>query len=214
MSIDVVLADDHRIMREALRSSLEKASDINVVGEAEDGRAAINLAMELHPHVVVMDISMPNLNGIEATRILKSRKPEIKVVGLSQHFNKYYIMAMVEAGADGFVPKKDSSVEELAQSIYSVADGGFYLSPKIARSVAQAALDPKEIFKNEKYKLTTRETEVLQLVAEGKTTKEIATDLKISEKTVECHRGQIKNKLNLGSIAEQTKFAMRQGLTD
>ena len=214
MSIEVVLADDHRIMREALRNSLEKASDINVVGEAEDGRAAISLAVELNPRVVVMDISMPNLNGIEATRILKSKKPEIKVVGLSQHFNKYYIMAMVEAGADGFVPKKNSSIDELAQSIYSVADGGFYLSPSIAREVAQAALDPKEIFKNEKYKLTTRETEVLQLVAEGKTTKEIATVLNISEKTVECHRGQIKNKLNLSSIAEQTKFAMKQGLTE
>ena len=189
---------------------------MQVVAEANDGRSAVQLAQELQPDVVVMDVGMPGLNGIEATRQITNREPDAKVVALSMHSDRRFMGEMLKAGAKGYL-LKDGAFEELATAIRSVVANKVYLSPRIAdvvvddyvrRTPGQNPGDTSAFAK-----LTPREREVLQLMAEGRATKEIAMDLKVSIKTVETHRRQIMEKLQIHSVAELTKYAIREGLT-
>lgn len=213
MSIRIILADDHRIMREGLCHLLVKQQDFEMVAEADDGIMAARLTLQLSPDVVVMDVSMPNLNGIEATRQIIAKNPNVKVIALSMCSAKQFVVEMLKAGASGYM-LKDCAFEELVYAIHTVLKGQIYLSPGIATFVIKdylhsSKVDPSSVFSI----LTDREREVLQLIAEGKTTKEIAFFLNVSTKTIETHRQQIMNKLDIHSIAELTKYAIREGLT-
>ena len=213
MSKKVFLADDHEIMREGLSVLLRKNSDMEVVGQAADGRNAVSMACELRPDVILMDIAMPNLNGIEATRQLISKLPNAKVMALSTHSSKSVVVKMLRAGASGYM-LKDSAFEELITGINAMIEGRTYLCTKIANVVLSDYMnmlaDPKRYGGDE---LTPREREVLQLVAEGATTKDIASGLHVSVKTVDSHREHIMNKLNIHNVAELTKYAIREGVT-
>lgn len=213
MSPKVFLTDDHKIMREGLRVLLEKHPRFEVVGEAEDGLEFIKNVRDLRPEVVVMDIGMPNLNGIEATRKIVAEMPKIKIVGFSMHADRRFIVEMLKAGASAYL-LKDSASEELIVAIRAVLADRIYLSPSLADAVIKDYIDniPRDSFSVFSI-LTAREREVLQLIAEGKNTKSIASQLYISVKTVETYRQNIKDKLNLSSIAELTKCAVREGLT-
>ena len=213
MSIRVLLSDDHRIMREGLRSLLEKEPDIELVGEAEDGRSTLELASRLKPQVVVMDISMPGLNGIDATRKLLEKLPSVKVLALSMHTDQRFIEGMLRAGATGYLPK-DCASEELVRAIRTVLSNQTYLSPSIADVVRRDYLSQRRGADISVSRgLTDREREVLQLMAEGQNTKEIASRLQVSVKTIETFRQHIMQKLDLHSLAELTKYAIREGLT-
>lgn len=213
MAIKVLLADDHIIVREGLRSLLEKDTGVSVICVAQDGREAVQAARDLQPDVVVMDIGMPGLNGIEATRCIMAENDNIRVLVLSMHSARRYVLEALSAGAKGFI-LKDCASEELGRAIRIVASEGTYLSPKIAdiivkdfmQNVSPATTDSVSLLSN-------REREVLQLVAEGHNTKEIAFLLGVSVKTVETHRQQIMKKLDLQSVAALTRFAIREGLT-
>jgi len=210
--VRVLLADDHQILRQGLRTLLEREPDVRVVGEATDGREAVAQAAALRPDVVVMDLSMPGLNGIEATRRIVAAQPKTKVVGLSMHADRQYVRAMFEAGAAGYL-LKNSAYEELLSALRVVVGGRPFVSPAIADVVLdalrvgarEAAAAPAE--------LTAREREVLQLLAEGHTSKEIAAQMCIALSTVETYRRHIMIKLDLHSIAELTRYAIRRGLT-
>lgn len=208
----VLLVDDHAMMRDGLRAVLDRAG-VEVVGEAADGRSAIAEAARLRPDVVVMDIAMPGLNGIDATRLLLSELPGTRVLALSMNADKRYVTAMLAAGAAGYLLKNSAS-DELLSALKVVARGQTYLSPAVAGGVVDDALRPRNAIRetNEKA-LTAREREVLQLLAEGNSSKEIAAALKIALPTVETHRRQIMEKVGLRSIAELTKYAIREGLT-
>ena len=219
----VLLADDHRIVREGLRSLLEAQDDIEVVAEAADGRQALEMAAEHEPDIVVMDVAMPQLNGIEATRRLVSDQPETKVVALSMHSDRRYVSEALKAGASGYL-LKDGAFDELVSAIRAVVANKVYLSPRVAGVVVDAYVrrlpgedagnaHPERRDGNAFHKLTVREREVLQLMAEGFATKEIAARLHVSVKTVETHRRQLMDKLQLYSVAEVTKYAIREGLT-
>jgi DNA-binding NarL/FixJ family response regulator len=213
MAIRVVLADDHQMVRDGLRSLIEDAPDMEVIAEAEDGRRAVELALELRPDVVVMDVAMPDLNGIEAAAKITSEAPNVRVVGLSVHSDRRFVQGMLSAGASGYV-LKDAAFEELEDALRAAAAGRVYLSPDVAgvvvegfvRSASPSPSSPFEV-------LTPREREVLQLLAEGKRTKEIASILGVSVKTVESHRSRTMKKLDVHSVAELTKYAIREGLT-
>ena len=210
----VLLAEDHTIVRKGLRSLLDKETGIKVVGEAEDGREAIAKAEELHPDVVVMDIAMPGLNGLEATRQIKKRFPDIKIIILTMHTNKEYVSQTLKAGASGYLVKK-AAPDELISAINAVHKGNSFLSPSISRMVIDEYIQrSKEISEGEEgfEQLTVREREVLQLIAEGRKTREIAELLYISIKTVETHRAHIMNKLDIHSTAELTRYAIRKGI--
>ncbi len=210
----VLLAEDHTIVRKGLRSLLDKETGIKVVEEAEDGREAILKAEELHPDVVVMDIAMPWLNGLEATRQIKKRFPDIKIIILTMHANEEYILQSLKAGASGYLVKKAAPVE-LISAINAVHKGNSFLSPSISRTVIDEYIRrSKEISEGEEgfEQLTVREREVLQLIAEGRKTREIAELLYISIKTVETHRAHIMNKLDIQSTAELTRYAIRKGI--
>jgi len=213
MTIKILLADDHKIVREGLRSLLEKHADIGVIAEAGNGRTAVELTRKLSPDVVVMDISMPDLNGIEATRQIISARPEVKVIALSMHSDKRFVVGMFQAGASGFL-LKDCAFEELASAILAVRANQKYLSPRVAGVMIEDYLQsfPPEDDSASSV-LTGREREVLQLLAEGWSTKKIASHLHVSVKTVETHRRQLMNKLDIHTIAELTKYAIREGLT-
>jgi len=213
MSTRIILADDHGIMREGLRALLEKQPGIEVIAEAENGRTTVELSRELKPDVVIIDIAMPDLNGIEATRQIVAESPGIKVIALSMHSDRKFVREMLSAGASGYM-LKDSAFEELDKAISTVNDNKTYLSPGIADTVVKDYLG-KIVTDNSaaSIALTNREREVLQLFAEGKTTKQIASLLFVSIKTIETHRKQIMDKLGLNSIAELTKYAIREGLT-
>ncbi len=210
----VLLAEDHTIVRKGLRSLLDKETGIEVVGEAEDGREAIVKAEELHPDVVVMDIAMPGLNGLEATRQIKKRFSDIKIIILTMHANEEYILQSLKAGASGYLIKK-AAPAELISAINAVHKGHSFLSPSISRMVIDEYIRrSKEISEGEEgfEQLTVREREVLQLIAEGRKTREIAELLYISIKTVETHRAHIMNKLDIHSTAELTQYAIRKGI--
>jgi two-component system response regulator NreC len=209
-----IIADDHRIMREGLRSLLERSGDFECIAEADDGYQAVMLATELRPDIVIMDIAMPNLNGIEATRQIKSELPEVEVVVLSMHATRNYVLQVLQAGASAYL-LKDSAFEELSTALLAISRGGMYLSPAITKTAALANLKGGASggIAGQVEHLTKRELQVLQLIAEGKSTKDIAARLELSVKTVETHRKQIMDKLEIRSIAGLTKYCIREGLT-
>ena len=209
-----IIADDHRIMREGLRSLLEKSGRFECIAEADDGYQAVKLARELHPDIVIMDIAMPNMNGIEATRQIKTELPEVEVIVLSMHATKNYVSQVLQAGASAYL-LKDSAFEELSTALLAISRGGMYLSPAIAKAAALANLKAGSAGGGGRLteNLTKREMQVLQLIAEGRSTKDIAARLSLSVKTVETHRKQIMDKLEIRSIAGLTKYCIREGLT-
>ena len=213
MSLRILLADDHRIMREGLRSLLEKQPDTEVIAEAENGRTTVQMSRRFKPDVVLMDIIMPDLNGIDATRQILAELPDIKVIALSMHADKKFVVEMLGAGASGYL-LKDTAFEELGKALHTVVNNRTYLSPKIAGLMAED-YSPSSATKDSLVApvLTNREREVIQLLAEGKTTKQIASLLNVSVKTVETHRKKIMDKLGTNSVAELTKYAIREGLT-
>ena len=213
--IKVILADDHQIVRHGLRSLLSAEPDIEVVGEADNGRAVVRLVQELSPQVVIMDISMPDLNGIEATRQILTDCSGVKVIALSMHSDSLFVLNMFKAGASGYL-LKDCALEELVKAVRTVMNRKIYLSPSISDIVVKDFVigwSPEDSSSSAYSILTAREREVLQLMAEGKTTNQIAESLCISVKTVEAHRKQLMTKLDIHSVAELTKYAIRQGLT-
>ncbi len=212
MTIKIILADDHRIIREGLRALLEKEHGVEVIAEAADGRTTVKLCRELVPDVVIMDITMPDLNGIEATHQILSEMPDIKVIALSMHSDKRFVSEMLNAGALGYL-LKDAAFEELSDALRAINNNQLYLSAQLEglKDYLGRVRTP-QVFDSPPT-LTTREREVLQLLAEGKTTHQIASSLCLSGKTVAAHRTQIMNKLGLKSIAELTKYAIREGLT-
>ena len=213
MTTKILLADDHTILREGLRSLIDGLPDMEVIGEASNGREAVQVAVQKRPDVVVMDVNMPDLNGIEATRQLLKELPDVKVIGLSMYSDKRFVAGMLSAGASGYM-LKSNAFDELSSALKTVISGGVYLNPKVAAVVAG---DYRERMLKEKrdivHILTAREREVLQLIAEGRSSKDIASSLHVSEKTVHSHRQNIMEKLNLHSIAELTKYAIREGIT-
>lgn len=212
MTIRVLLADDHQIIRDGLCSLLTNEPDIEVVGEADNGRATVEMTQRLKPDIVVMDITMPGLNGIEATRQVRAMSSDIKVLALSMHSDKQFVAGALHAGASGYV-LKNCAFKELVQAIRIVAVNQTYLSPKIADIVVESYVRHRPLPASSLSVLTPREREVLQLIAEGKTVKEIAAALYLSHKTIEKHREQIQRKLKAHSVAELTKYAIREGLT-
>ena len=213
MTIKIILADDHQIVRQGLRTLLDAEPDMKIVGEADNGRKTMGLAHELAPDVIIMDISMPDLNGIDATRQILLKSPEVKIIALSMHSDSLFVMNMFKSGALGYL-LKDCALEELVKAIRTVMRQKTYISPGLSDILIKDFANhwggaPVSAY----VVLTAREREVLQLMAEGKTTMQIAGSLKVSSKTVEAHRKQIMNKLGLHSVAELTKYAIRQGLT-
>ncbi len=202
--IKVLVVDDHAILRDGIRSLLESQEDILVVGEAADGTEAIEQTGKFFPDVVLMDISMPNMNGLEATRIIKEKFPKVQVLVLTQHDNREYISLALQAGASGYVLKR-SGRRELLNAVRQVHEQGAFLADKVAREVLQeySQVDSSQ----EEHVLTAREREVLQLLVNGKSNKEIALSLGISPKTVSVHRTNIMNKLGVQNTVELIRFA-------
>jgi two-component system, NarL family, response regulator NreC len=211
--IRILLADDHTVMRRGLRLLLEQQADFEVVGEAGDGRQAVDLAATLHPAVAVLDIGMPLLNGIEATRQIIVADAAIAVVVLSMHSDEAYVLRALKAGAKGYL-LKNSAEADLIQAVHAVSEGKSFFSPVIGRMLLEdymRQVSKKEV--EDSYDLlTAREKEILQLVAEGKTNKEVATILNLSVYTVESHRGNLLTKLNLHSVPELILYAVRKGI--
>jgi two-component system NarL family response regulator len=212
MTIRAVLVDDHEMMREGLRSILKRIDDLEIVGEAADGPAAVDLAGRLNPDIVVMDVGMADLNGIDATRRIKAANPNTLVIGLSMHSDRHYVVSMLDAGASGYV-LKGAAGNELILAINAARKGESYLSPAIKDVVAEPVggedgRQPDTVYS----KLGSREREVLQLLAQGNASKEIAMRMHISVRTVETHRRNIMQKLDLHSVADLVKYAVRQGL--
>ena len=212
-TLRILLADDHIVMRTGLRALLERQPHLEVVGESENGRETVTLAGSLRPDVVVMDVGMPVLNGIEATQTIVTQCPTIAVVILSMHADESYVMRALKAGARGYL-LKDSAAADLIGAIQAISQGKSFFSPKVSRILAEdyvrvlkqkGAVDTYDL-------LTSREREILQLLAEGKTNKEVATALNISPYTVETHRGHILQKVNLHNSAELVLYAVRKGI--
>lgn len=213
MNIKVLLVDDHAIIREGLRSLLEKQHGMEVVADTDNGRKAFDLVGELLPDIVIMDITMRGLNGIEATRRIIAEFPSVKVIALSIHSKRRFVADMLSAGATGYI-LKECLFDELVHAIKAVNAGGRYLSPRITDVVVSDYVKRLSVSADSPFEaLKTREREVLQLVAEGKSTKQIALELHVSTKTIEANRRQIMEKLHIHSIAELTKYAVREGLT-
>jgi two-component system, NarL family, response regulator NreC len=211
--IRIVLADDHKLMRSGVRVLLERQQDFTVVGEASDGREAVALVNSQKPDVLVMDIGMPNLNGIEAAAQITQSHPEISIVMLSMHSDESYVLRALNAGAKGYL-LKDSAETDLIRAVHSVADGKSFFSPAVSKVLLDDYVrklkrsgtdDPYDL-------LTPREREVLQLVAEGKSNKEVAQLLNLSVYTVETHRSNIMEKLNLHGVPELILYAVRKGV--
>ena len=213
MVVKILIADDHRMVREAIGSLLSNQPGLEVVGGAEDGRTAVQLARELQPDVVVTDIAMPNLNGIEATRKIVHELPGVKVIALSERSDRFSVQEMLKAGALGYV-LKSCAFEELVSAIRSVVSNQTYISSQISGMVPEEYIHRLPKHETPAYSaLTPREREVLRLIAKGKSTKVIAEELYLSPKTIEWHRSRIMKKLGVKSIAELVKYAMREGLT-
>lgn len=211
MSIRVLLADDHAIVREGLRSMLEREPGVEIVADVGDGRTAVKTALQVKPDLVIMDISMPDLNGIEATRQITTELKRTKVICLSMHREKKFVGAMLRAGASGYVLKNDVT-KELTDAVRKVMSGGLYLSPVMAADVVKEFVRGRPPEKGAFADLSEREREVLQLIAEGSSTKDIATRLHLSEKTVAAHREHIMAKLDLHSVVDLTRYALREGI--
>lgn len=212
MSIRIVLADDHQMILAALRSLLEKEPDIAVVGVAGDGPGLLELVERTAPDVAVVDVGMPGMSGIEATRRLHAARPLTKVIALSAYSDKRFVMEMLEAGAKGYLIKA-SAGDELPRAIRAIAQGQTYLCPEVAGSIVDAARSKASQERDGVVRLGRREREVLSLLAEGKVSSEIAARMHIAPSTVEVHRRNIMRKLDLHSVAELTKYALREGLT-
>lgn len=215
LEIKILFADDHEVFHDCIKALFDTHATIRVLATVSDGRSAVRLAQELAPDVVVMDLAMPLLNGIEATRQIVSANDQAKVLALSSHKERKFILSVLKAGARGYVVK-DSAISELIHAIEAVAAGRMYLSPSITDVVLESLLvedggEGAEI--NPVEKLSTREREILQLLAEGKNAREIAELLNLSPKTVESHRNNIMHKVGADSLPELTKIAIREGLT-
>lgn len=209
----VLIAEDHGVVRQGLRALIEEEPDIEVIGEAEDGLEVVELAKQSLPDVILMDITMPNLNGVEATRFILENHPNIRIIALSVHFDKHFVMEMLRAGASGYV-LKSYLFDEVLRALRTVGSGQHYLSPKITEIVLDDYIPLiTKTEESSKEHLTTRERQVIQLLAEGKTTKQIALQLHVSPKTVDSNRRQVMKKLGISSVAELTKYAIREGLT-
>jgi two-component system, NarL family, response regulator NreC len=209
-AIRILLADDHAVVRQGFKMILNAQADMEIVGEAGNGREAVDLVEKLKPDVVVMDVAMPELNGIEATRRVSDVSPHTRVIALSMHKDSVYVREVLRAGARGYL-LKDSGAGDLVSAVRAVACGEGYLSPAVSNAVLD---DYRRHVTNPIDLLSSREREVLQMLAEGKTNKEIATILNLSVYTVDAHRGRIMEKLNLHSINELVRFAVRNGLID
>jgi DNA-binding NarL/FixJ family response regulator len=208
--IRILLADDHAVVRQGFKMILGAQPDMEIVGEAGNGREAVEAAEKLRPDIVVMDVAMPELNGIEATRRITDSSPHTRILALSMHKDSVYVREILRAGARGYL-LKDSPAPDLVAAVRAVASGEGYLSPAVSNAVLD---DYRRHVTNPIDLLTSREREVLQMLAEGKTNKEIAVVLNLSVYTVDAHRGRIMEKLNLHSINELVRFAVRNGLID
>jgi DNA-binding NarL/FixJ family response regulator len=213
MGIRILLAEDHTIVRDGLSRNIQLEKDMEIVGQAEDGLSTIELTRKLSPDIVIMDISMPDLNGMEAARQICHELPSVRIIVLSMHSAKRFVTEMFKIGAMGYL-LKDCDYEELIRAIRTVAEGRKYLSPSISDAIVEDAVhngagSPSDAFTI----LTPRERQVLQLMAEGNTTKQIGLRLYISPKTVEAHRLRVMNKLDIDNVAQLTKYAIQEGLT-
>ena len=207
--IKVLLVDDHAILRDGIRALLDLKDDLEIVGEASEGKEAVEKAKELAPDVVVMDIAMPGIDGLEATRRIKKKYPQIQVLVLTQHDDKEYVLSAIKAGASGYVPKRALG-SELVSAIRAVQKGESFLYPSAAAALIEKYREQAEV---EPYvHLTSREREVLTLIAEGQTSRQIAEKLFVSIKTVQGHRTKIMEKLDIHNRAELVKYAVRKGL--
>jgi len=217
LAIRILIADDHKIVCDGLKALLEAQPDMEIVAQADNGREAVKLAQKQKPDMVIMDVAMPDLNGLEAVRQILSNNPRIKVIALSMHADKRYVTGMLSSGASGYI-LKHCAFEELVHAIRIVLSNQVYLSPTIAGIVVKELAQSKrprarQSISASPQTLTSREREVLQLIAEGHSAREIAQRLHLSVKTVETHRRQMMEKLEIRSIADLTKFAIREGLT-
>jgi len=213
MTYSILLADDHTIFRDGLKALIEKQKDLKVVAQASNGRQAIQLANQLIPDLAIIDISMPDLNGFEATKAILKKIPKMKIIALSMHSHRHYIEEMFKAGASAYL-LKDCAIDELTRTVRLVMKGQSYILPAVKtinrddllRILQNTAAPTHDA-------LTTRQREILQLLAEGKSTKQIAATCHISAKTVETHRAHIMEKLHIHNLSDLTKYALREGIT-
>jgi DNA-binding NarL/FixJ family response regulator len=213
MTVRILVADDHCIVRQGLCSLIEAHPEYVVVGQAASGREAVRFMRRLCPEIIIMDIGMPDLNGMDATRMCIEACPRVKVIALSMHADRRYVLGMLKAGAKGYI-LKESAFRELIQAIDAACNHQVYLSPKVAGTVVDNILRPRQPVPPSSFDLlTVKEREVLQMIAEGHPTRGMAAMLNVSIKTVEARRKSIMRKLDLHSIAELTKYAIREGLT-
>lgn len=208
----VVIADDHRLFVDGLRSVLESTGGFEVVGQALSGHEALTMCHDLQPDLLMLDVSMPGLNGIETMRRMSAECPRVRVVMVSMHADRRFVIEALKAGARGYI-LKDTEITGLVDSLRRIMAGEICLGPQITDVVVREVINPDTAASSAFSILSSREREVLQLLAEGKSTKEAADQLNLSPKTIESHRKQLMTKLNLHSIAELTKYAIREGLT-
>lgn len=207
MSIKVLLVDDHAILRDGLRLLIESQSDMEVVGEAENGQTAIDNALKLRPDVIIMDVAMPDMNGIEASSQILAEMPDVKILALSMHSDREYVMDMIKVGVSGYM-EKECVADELIRAIHTVAANETYLTPKIATIVVAEHVDDHSL-----NALTDKEIKVLRLLADGISTRAISDQFDVNIKTIEAHRRRIMQKLQIDNFAELLKYAIRNGLT-
>ncbi len=210
-NIRILLVDDHKMLLHSLKEAIEQEADLSVVAWAENGREAVKLTQKYQPDIIIMDISMPELNGIEAVRQIVKEKPQQKILTLSMHADKHYIIGMLRAGVSGYV-LKTNAFEELACAIRQVAEGNFYVSPEITGVVVSTAISGGSLPCAEENELSSREVEILQLIAEGKNNNSMADMLNISKRTVEIHRQNLRKKLGIDTVAELTRYAVKRGI--
>lgn len=211
MSIKILLAEDQVVMREGLRSLIDQQADMEVVGEANDGQVAVELARKLQPDIIIMDVAMPNMNGIEATHLIKAKTPDVKIIALSIHNNREYVMGMVRAGISGYL-LKDCAFDELLRAIQTVVQNKSYLSSDITAVVLDAEADEQTTsgYSADRAALSERDIQIIKLLAEGKSAREIAAKYNLSIKTIEGRRRRIMKKLNIESLAELIKYAIQK----
>ncbi len=213
MNTSIVLVDDHKIMRDGLRNILEDEKNIEIIGEADNGRDAVKLILETEPDIAIMDIGLPEMNGVEATRQIVKEKPNVKIIALSMHYDMQFVSGMIKAGAKGYL-LKDCAGSELITAIKAVSKNNTYICQDITNTLIDDLSKAQSVeYVGDDSVLTNRENEILQLLTEGKTTKQIAQDLFISVKTVEAHRTNIMHKLDIKNLPELTKYAIRKGIT-